>query len=169
MGSCTEWDGLFERYEAEGEAAPLARHVRGCAACLERAGEEAPEIRFAALASRARLKEGYLDSVRMPWDLPAKVGLAPRRSIWLDGLRRAAAIALVVGASWAGWRLYERSRAFKPPPPRAAQQVERERQEEFKALRARYPLVRSGAAQMPYYTAVLPDGTRMVCFDVADL
>jgi hypothetical protein len=82
-------------------------------------------------------------------------------------LRRAAAIALVVGAAWAGWRLYERARGFEMPPPRAAQ-VEQGQQEELKELRARYPLVRSGAAQMPYYTAVLPDGTRMVCFDAAD-
>jgi hypothetical protein len=172
MGSCTEWSRFFERYEAEGEAAPLARHVRGCAACLERAGEEAPEIRLAALASRARLREGYLDSIRMPWDLPAKAELAPRRSVWLDGLRKAAAIALVVGAAWAGWWLYERSRAFKAGSKSAESTAGTESAvapAALKELRARYPLVRSGAAQVPYYTAELSDGTRMVCFDAADL
>ncbi|UCF80103.1 MAG: hypothetical protein JSV08_06160 [Acidobacteriota bacterium] len=164
MGSCSEWDGLFEQYEAGGEAAPLVRHVRGCAECLGRAGEEASEIRLAALASRARLKEGYLDSVRMPWDLPAEAAPAPRRSIWLDGLRKAAAIALVVGAAWAGWWFYERSRTFKSTAGMAAPSAPSVLEE----LRTRYPLVRSGAAQMPYYTAELPDGTRMVCFYAAD-
>jgi hypothetical protein len=167
MKSCTEWSGLFEQYEAGGEAAPLVRHVRGCAECLERAGEEAPEIRLAALASHARLKENFLDSLPMPWDLPAEVVLAPRRSIWLDGLRKAAAIALVVGAAWAGWWLYERSRTFKSTE--SAESTEGiAAPSALEELRARYPLVRSGAAQMPYYTAELQDGTRMVCFYAAD-
>jgi hypothetical protein len=92
-------------------------------------------------------------------------------------LRRAAAIALVVGAAWAGWRLYERARAFKAGAEVAASTTGAESPampsalsapSTLKELRARYPLVRSGAEQMPYYTAVLLDGTRMVCFDAAD-
>ena len=166
MESCSEWGERFALYEKEGEAAPLARHVGGCAACLEHAAEEAPEIRLAELASRARLKGEYLDSLRMPWDLPrhTRRGIAPPRSAWLDGLRKAAAIALVVGAAWAGYRLYKSSWSYEPRLLSATQA----REVSIEEIHSRYPLVRADATQTPYYMAVLPDGTRMVHFYVAD-
>lgn len=167
MAECPRWNELSALYGEEGEAAPLIRHLETCALCLERARTEAPEVHAAALLIIARphlsktAKEKYLNVISMPWEA------VPKRSLWLDGLRRAAAVALAAGLGWSGYVLYQKT-SETALPDRFQETISAE-SADLARLRERYPLVREAAPSALYYTATLGDGTRMVYFHVPNM
>jgi hypothetical protein len=161
---CRDAGALWAGYEKEGEAAPLALHVRDCAVCRGRALREAPEMLFALLA--------------LPHEMPEAVPVeAAAHRIWgggLKNLRHAAAVLMVLGLGWTAQWLWRQGAGVEPPALNAGTPAAHLSMEaSYEELRSTYPLVRPASgdagAAAPVYQGVLPDGTRIVFFDVQTL
>jgi hypothetical protein len=169
--ACGEWESLYRSYAGEGEASPMGRHARACAACRARARREAPEVLFALLKEppeeffeRADVRQS-LASLRMPWETAAE-----RRTgnAWAGGLRKAASLLIVLGLGWGGFVLSRQSSLLLPEPLPLSASATASAPGGAEDLRARYPVVKEVLSPTPYYATTLADGTPMVYFHVPE-